>query len=109
MRTKEQFLEYQLCCLDAKCPCGGYFNDFHSHASDCLIIGGDKEYKWNPDMETPDQRNYKYKHEIKNKLGNLYTLPQLITREMPNHDVHVCAEQCFKIMPKILELLDKIK
>ena len=21
-----------------KCPCGGYYNDWHSHASDCIII-----------------------------------------------------------------------
>ena len=29
-----------------KCPCGGYYNDWHSHASDCVIINskGGKQY-----------------------------------------------------------------
>ena len=21
-----------------KCPCGGYYEDWHSHASDCIVI-----------------------------------------------------------------------
>ncbi len=30
-----------------KCPCGGYYNDWHSHASDCIIIDRQhgKQYK----------------------------------------------------------------
>ena len=28
-----------------KCSCGGYYNDWHSHASDCIILGvGDSIY-----------------------------------------------------------------
>ena len=27
-----------------KCPCGGYFQDWHSHASDCKELGGDVDY-----------------------------------------------------------------
>lgn len=29
-----------------KCPCGGYYNDWHSHASDCIVIDhrGGKDY-----------------------------------------------------------------
>jgi len=26
------------------CACGGYMNDWHSHASDCVELGGDKDY-----------------------------------------------------------------
>lgn len=27
-----------------KCPCGGYYQDWHSHASDCIALGGDVDY-----------------------------------------------------------------
>ena len=27
-----------------KCPCGGYYQDWHSHASDCIELGGSKVY-----------------------------------------------------------------
>lgn len=27
-----------------KCPCGGYYQDWHSHASDCIELGGDVDY-----------------------------------------------------------------
>jgi hypothetical protein len=68
-RTRQEFLENQLCCLGSKCPCGGYWNDGSSHASDCLWLHGDKEYKWSPDEETPKKRNRKRIHEIRGKLS----------------------------------------
>ena len=28
-----------------KCPCGGYYQDWHSHASDCIALGGNVDYE----------------------------------------------------------------
>ena len=33
-----------------KCPCGGYYQDWHSHASDCIALGGDVDYGILKDM-----------------------------------------------------------
>ena len=37
-------LVYKYLVEKRKCPCGGYLNDYHSHASDCSVIGGNKVY-----------------------------------------------------------------
>jgi len=58
-----------LALLNANCPCGGHFNDYHSHASDCVFIGGRVEYEFAGDQETPHQRNRKIVHDIKGKLS----------------------------------------
>jgi len=33
--------------MSKKCACGGYMNDWHSHASDCVVINskGGKDYE----------------------------------------------------------------
>ena len=27
-----------------KCPCGGYYQDWQSHGSDCIALGGNVDY-----------------------------------------------------------------
>ena len=44
MFSLEEYLLRLLCELDAACPCGGDFVDYHSHTRDCCVIGGAKAY-----------------------------------------------------------------
>ena len=47
-RTPEDLEKLVLAFLNdiEKCPCGGYYNDWHSHASDCIVLDrkGGKNY-----------------------------------------------------------------
>ena len=43
-----------------KCPCGGYFNDWHSHDSDCVVINPrKKEVKFNNGTKESEQGQVK--------------------------------------------------
>jgi len=33
--------------VNQRCRCGGYFNDWHSHASNCKEVGGNVDYNGN--------------------------------------------------------------
>jgi hypothetical protein len=113
--NRDDFLHKELCLMNAKCPCGGWYNDFHSHASDCIVINDDGvAYKWSPDKENPTLRNKKRRHDIKGKLTPVYTLAQVvdnngISDERFHGIIISTAKQSMIAIPQIIEALDAIE